>query len=362
MWDVVIPASGLMQQQLLGVSALSRQIMAAAEAGATRIYITASVAHANWLPLFSRTAFDPALVQQLGDASLPEAKGKRLHLSGKYLVQPDRLKDMLQKGAEEGGLALDDIQIAERALLVGTGKASDGYISRWINRPISQAITRQVLGLGLVSPMVFTALTAFVGILMLVAFVALPVYGLLLGCLLFQLASILDGVDGEIARLTWQSSRFGAALDTGVDMTINMAFLIGLFIALGARGEPHIWAMATAVVSCMATGIILMLVLLRLGPGGGSFDILPRALAIRLRNKPKLKSIVLKLEPFFKRDWYAFYCCMAGLFGIFTAIPIGMLFGVVIWLLAILYCAPVILADAHGELRPAHDKAESKRN
>ena len=57
--------------------------------------------------------------------------------------------------------------------------------------------------------------------------------GLIVGGLLFQAASVFDGVDGEIARATFRSSPAGAALDTGVDMATNLSFMLGVTINLG---------------------------------------------------------------------------------------------------------------------------------
>jgi 1L-myo-inositol 1-phosphate cytidylyltransferase / CDP-L-myo-inositol myo-inositolphosphotransferase len=55
---------------------------------------------------------------------------------------------------------------------------------------------------------------------------------------LFQLASIVDGVDGEIARVTQRGSRLGATLDTITDGFTNVAFIVGLTVNLAVRGEP----------------------------------------------------------------------------------------------------------------------------
>ncbi|MBW8753445.1 MAG: hypothetical protein JF595_04735, partial [Sphingomonadales bacterium] len=93
------------------------------------------------------------------------------------------------------------------------------------------------------------------------------------------------------------------------------------------------------------------------GPRQGSFDVLRAALVVRLASRPRLGGMVLTGEKLFKRDFYALFAacmCMAGLAWMLPQFALG---GVCIWFLAILWCAPVIIADKSGELLPAHLKA-----
>lgn len=53
---------------------------------------------------------------------------------------------------------------------------------------------------------------------------------MLLGALGFQLNSILDGIDGEIARAKLHESRIGQWLDTLADDSSNLAFSVGACI------------------------------------------------------------------------------------------------------------------------------------
>jgi CDP-L-myo-inositol myo-inositolphosphotransferase len=48
------------------------------------------------------------------------------------------------------------------------------------------------------------------------------------GGLMAQLASIIDGCDGEIARLKWQQSDYGAWLDAVLDRYADSCLLIGV--------------------------------------------------------------------------------------------------------------------------------------
>lgn len=63
----------------------------------------------------------------------------------------------------------------------------------------------------------------------------------LAGMLLVELGSIIDGCDGELARLRYQFSRTGEWLDTVVDDLANVAYVAGTIASLTAAG--HAWAL-----------------------------------------------------------------------------------------------------------------------
>ncbi len=58
-----------------------------------------------------------------------------------------------------------------------------------------------------------------------------------------QAGSILDGVDGEIARLTGRQSRGGALLDTVLDRLADIAALLGAGLAAAASTDPLLAAL-----------------------------------------------------------------------------------------------------------------------
>src|SRR5205809_7152241 len=78
-------------------------------------------------------------------------------------------------------------------------KPQDGFVSRFLNRPISRRITRFLLKLP-VHPDAWT-LSIFILPLLCRFFLLRRHYGsIVIGAALFQLYSILDCCDGEIAR------------------------------------------------------------------------------------------------------------------------------------------------------------------
>jgi CDP-L-myo-inositol myo-inositolphosphotransferase len=129
---------------------------------------------------------------------------------------------------------------AGRAILRATAKPGDGIVSRHLNRPLSQAASALLLRLGWVRPGHATALTALTALAMIAALALLPgEFGLVTGAVLFQLASVVDGIDGEIARATHRSSAQGAAWDSGVDAATNLGFLVGLVGNLWHAGRSE---------------------------------------------------------------------------------------------------------------------------
>ncbi|HCV00937.1 MAG TPA: hypothetical protein DGL25_07020 [Dehalococcoidia bacterium] len=112
----------------------------------------------------------------------------------------------------------------------------DGIVSRYLNRPLSRPLAA-MLAHTPVSPNGASAFTLAFS-LGVAALIALG-HGVA-GGIGIQLASIIDGVDGDLARLTGRTSRFGAALDAIADRYADAAILGGMTI-YAARFEnwPH---------------------------------------------------------------------------------------------------------------------------
>ncbi len=109
-------------------------------------------------------------------------------------------------------------------------RPSDGFVSRYLNRSVSSTISlalykrRIFVNPNLVS--IFSFLIAVAGA------VLLALRSFFFGGILVQLASIVDGMDGELARLYKCSSRFGGFLDSFSDRLADLAIILGLAFAL----------------------------------------------------------------------------------------------------------------------------------
>jgi CDP-L-myo-inositol myo-inositolphosphotransferase len=152
-----------------------------------------------------------------------------------------------------------DRRRSTRLALRATQKPTDGWVSRTFNRPISRIFSRGALALGM-SASAASFITLLIGLGC--AWVAAQPGYLPLAWtgILFQLASILDGVDGEIARATLTESEEGARVDTIVDQVTYVACFAGATIGWIREGHGLLAAVSTLVI-----GIALVLSLLRAG-------------------------------------------------------------------------------------------------
>ncbi|HOL17489.1 MAG TPA: sugar phosphate nucleotidyltransferase [Bacillota bacterium] len=115
----------------------------------------------------------------------------------------------------------------EKMLLQSLVPAKDGFISHHLNRRFSLRITRYLARTG-ITPNQVTVIS------FLIAVAAAFCFALgknICGGLLAQLSSIIDGVDGEIARLKFQKSNYGGFIDSILDRYADFLIVIGITYA-----------------------------------------------------------------------------------------------------------------------------------
>ena len=143
-------------------------------------------------------------------------------------AQPNDRWEYLENYAQRNG--------CEKRFLRGRGKSQDGLVSRFINRPISRSISRLLLKTP-ITPSAWT-LAIFALPLMGAAFLARGDYVCVLaGLLVFQIYSILDGCDGEIARAKYLESQRGRQLDGWCDILGNLLLAVSLGYGLSLQPE-----------------------------------------------------------------------------------------------------------------------------
>ena len=74
--------------------------------------------------------------------------------------------------------------------------------------------------------------------------------GFVVGCAIFQIYSVLDGCDGEIARAKNLVSRWGERLDTLCDTIGNLLLVIGVGFGLRAQRPSSGWIYAVEGIFC----------------------------------------------------------------------------------------------------------------
>ena len=120
------------------------------------------------------------------------------------------------------------VRRAENVLLADLGdKPNDGPMSRHLNRPLSVRISRRLVNYGITPNQV--SLFSFLCSVLAAGLFAVGGYlALLLGGFLAQFASVVDGCDGEVARLKFRTSAYGGWFDAVLDRYADALLLFGL--------------------------------------------------------------------------------------------------------------------------------------
>ncbi|MCB1214473.1 MAG: CDP-alcohol phosphatidyltransferase family protein [Deltaproteobacteria bacterium] len=121
-----------------------------------------------------------------------------------------------------------DLSPRERSTIEGILSApSLGIIARRLNKKISLPASVYLARWG-VAPNYITFFNLLIGLLSAYLASLGGFWPLFWGGVLFQLASIVDGCDGEVAKLTGQMSRMGSWFDTITDNVTLLLFIIGV--------------------------------------------------------------------------------------------------------------------------------------
>ncbi len=140
---------------------------------------------------------------------------------------------------------------AETWLLRSLIKQREGFMSRHFERKISLAITRR-LAVTRITPDVMTLVSLAIGLAGAPFFLSSSPAYQLTGALLFLLHSILDGCDGELARLKFMESPHGAILDFWGDNVVHVAVFACMSVGLSFAQEAP-WPLALGALTVAAT-------------------------------------------------------------------------------------------------------------
>jgi CDP-L-myo-inositol myo-inositolphosphotransferase len=187
----------------------------------------------------------------------------------------------------------------------------------------------------------------------------LPVLGtywaFALGGILYQLASILDGVDGELARVKFQGSRLGEWLDTIGDDLTNVVYLTGVTIGVYRSMDAGIlvWLGGAAVGAFILTHSIMYWMLAAQFRSGDMFGF-EWDIKKPERGGKGFARLLLALEPFTRRDCYAFLFMLFALTGIaWMALPAA--------LVGVGGTLAVMLAQIARQIRTARRKKDESK-
>jgi phosphatidylglycerophosphate synthase len=156
--------------------------------------------------------------------------------------------------APSGRFVIDgpaDVKTAEKWLLRSLIKMNEGFMSRHFERRLSLALTRRLVRTP-VTPNMITLFSVAIGLLGAPFFLSPSPGFQLVGALLFLTHSILDGCDGEIARLKFLESRAGATLDFWGDNLVHQAIFACMAIGWSLSTQA-LWPLVLGVLAVAGT-------------------------------------------------------------------------------------------------------------
>lgn len=216
-------------------------------------------------------------VRQLDGATTPEStdvaiERLRAEVGAATVVAGDVVRVKATDLAGGGHRVVDEAtrRHAEDAVFNDLLRGDLGLVARHLNKKISFRITRYLLCRLPVTPNQVTLGAAAIGLLgcVLITMGTLPT--IIAGLALAQVQSILDGCDGELARVRFQQTAIGEWLDTLVDDGLNLALVASLGVGLtrAGLGWPAAAGAAAAVAMFLIYNVISYRELLRQGQGG----------------------------------------------------------------------------------------------
>lgn len=257
---------------LLGLPLVERTTLAAKRAGFEEIVLSASdpgdgsvtipwnaVVTVRDLKNFLEGAGAPAAS---GGASAAQGSAERIeHSPSKQSAIPSAEPPPARAGLLPAPLTLSkksEIPAAERHLLRSLIKAEEGFMSRHVERRVSLALTRLLVRTP-ITPNQMTLVSVAIGLAGAACFLVWSRSWHVAGALLFLAHSILDGCDGEIARLRFLESRWGGLLDFWGDNVVHAAVFTCLGVGwAGAAGGtlPLVLAAAAVAGTFLSAGFV----------------------------------------------------------------------------------------------------------
>lgn len=323
-------------KKVCGLYILERLIYTLQKAGIKYIYIMLNEREQkfydhNILPHIKKRKIN---VQQCLPCTVPE-KGS-LYVPSNLFVQPHYFENFNEYFKQKKGLfepvvndrqfiisTNDDIKKAELLVVKYIIDNTGGYIAKNINKRISIPISLQ-LAKTRVHPNILTIINMIVGFLSAYYVLQGTYWQVVLGGLLFQLASVFDGVDGEVAKFTFKVSKIGGWLDTIGDNGTLLLFLIAVSVLYFKNTST---VAASIIVTMLFVGLFwfigMIVWYLRKFSESGSLVAYDREFLQKLPQDDILVKFALSMKYFTKKEFFAlFFFCISFTGKIYILIPI----------------------------------------
>jgi phosphatidylglycerophosphate synthase len=267
----------LMDRRVGGMAVLERQLFTLARAGIKQVWIGVhepDFAPALRLPPELELNWAPR-----GGASLVECAPPYLGLSADHFVRVETLAHIARQRYAESvafedasGLGviqivlIRDESVARRKLPLPEGsyvrlesplaseatvswlmaactKSQDGFMARHFDRHISLAVSRLLIETR-ITPNMMTLFSTLLGLAGAALFLGTTRAWYVPGALIVWLHSVLDGCDGELARVRFQESASGSDLDFWGDNLVHLALFTCLGLGFSKDNGPHTLVLA----------------------------------------------------------------------------------------------------------------------
>ncbi len=214
--------------------------------------------------------------------------------------------------------SIRDRAVAEKSLAEAIRHRAPGPVAVYINKRISLPISLFLSKLW-ISPNSVTALNILIGLFSGVFVADGHRYEIILfGALLFQLASIVDGCDGEVAKLTFRCSKFGQYADSLSDNLTLGSFLTGL-IAGYWRSTHSPVAFYVGAIMMTSTAITLFWIIRYIAKNtqSASLATFDKDYLMKLKSGPKFLLLFIRYCKYtVKKDVYSFCVLVFAVAGV----------------------------------------------
>jgi phosphatidylglycerophosphate synthase len=294
---------------LLGLPTIRRTVLAARRAGFDRVVVVAPTPEI--LGALDGAPTERAEAPPPGAAILPWNR----------VVGVRELEALRRDRDADVGVALErasDRRHAERLLLRGLIKDTEGLMSRHFDRRISLAISRRIANTG-ITPDQMTVFATALGVAAAPFFLYDRPSIQWIGGALFLLHSIVDGCDGELARLKFKESRRGGLLDFWGDNLVHVCVFgaMGAGLARTVGAFWPLWCGLSAVLFTAASAWFVYARTMRGPKAGPLYTSVTRGrptLASRVADALSRRDfiyLVLILSLFGKADWFVVLSAVA---------------------------------------------------
>lgn len=362
MTDFVVVARGAETARIVaGLSLLERAVRFAKASGATRVWIVGeasvvpsvegvSVANAegDWTADISggvHVTFASTVIDRRFAGDLAHEDGTRAIVwcaakkpVGLYSLPKARIADAVRSGAiasrttletflreigavdvgpAEARISIDVVgdqsaKVAADELWESCRKPVDGIISRNLNRHVSLFISRRIAHTG-ISPNHISILCLGLGFAAAVVALGGTYWHLLAAATIFKLNSILDGVDGELARVKFAHSKLGELLDSAGDNVANFSFFGALSYVCLRDGDVVFGTIGVVGLSLWALYLVFLYSrLYALGRG----DVLLVKTALDRTQNTTVAKVVNFFQTILRRDSFVMLAFLLAVFGV----------------------------------------------